>query len=284
MSEENKQEKAPEEKTEKVEASVEQEEKKQEEEAKEIKEMPAEPAEKKDERKTGFDKEAWQPRTLVGKKIKSGEIKDIDEIIDKGIKILEPEVAEALVANLETDLLLIGQSKGKFGGGQRRVFKQTQKKTREGNKPRFATAAVAGNKNGYVGVGGGKAKETVPAREKALRQAKLNVFKIRRGCGSWQCGCGNPHSIPFKVEGKCGSVKIKLIPAPRGKGLIIEKECQKILRMAGIEDVWSKTTGRTGTKTNLIGACVDALKKLMETKIPQGKLAEYGVVEGAIKK
>ena len=74
--------------------------------------------------------------------------------------------------DIETELLLVGQSKGKFGGGQRRVFKQTQKKTREGNKPSFSTFAVVGNHNGYVGLGSGKSKETVPARDKSKRKAK----------------------------------------------------------------------------------------------------------------
>ena len=109
---------------------------------------------------------------------------------------------------LKNDLLLIGQSKGKFGGGARRIFKQTQKKTPEGNKPSFACAAVVGNEDGYVGVGSGKSKDTVPAREKAIRRAKLNLFKIRRGCGSWECNCKTHHSIPFETEGKCGSVSI----------------------------------------------------------------------------
>src|SRR3989338_6464797 len=99
-----------------------------------------------------FDKEAWQPKTSIGKKCKTGEIKNIDEILDQGMKILEPEIVDLLVSNLEMDLLLIGQSKGKFGGGQRRIFKQTQKKTQEGNKPKFATCAVVGNKNGFIGI------------------------------------------------------------------------------------------------------------------------------------
>ncbi len=163
--------------------------------------------------------ESWKPKTTLGGKVKAGEIKNIDEILDNGEKILEPEIVAVLLPELESELLLIGQSKGKFGGGQRRVFKQTQKKTREGNRPKFATIVVVGNKNGYVGISYGKSRETVPAREKAIRKAKLNVIKIKRGCGSWQCSCGEPHTIPFAVEGKCGSVRVRLIPAPRGTGL-----------------------------------------------------------------
>ncbi|MBU4493609.1 MAG: 30S ribosomal protein S5, partial [Nanoarchaeota archaeon] len=235
-------------------------------------------------REPAFDKEAWNPKTTIGKKVKSGEITKIDEILDNGLKILEPEIVDALLPNLKTDLLLIGQSKGKFGGGQRRVFRQTQKKTREGNKPNFAAYAVVGNGNGYVGIGYGKSRETVPAREKAMRNAKLNIIKIKRGCGSWQCSCGNPHSIPFNIQAKCGSSIMKIMPAPKGKGLCIEKECQKILDMAGIKDVWSKTKGQTKVKTNLIGACFDALKQLSSTRVQQRYYKSLGIAEGAIEK
>ena len=191
--------------------------------------------------KPEFDKEAWQPKTTLGKKVKAGEIKDLNEILDKGFKILESEIVEVLLPNLELDLIKIGQSKGKFGGGKRSIWKQTQKKTKEGNKPKFSTLAIAGNKDGYIGIGCGKSKETVPAREKAFRAAKLNIIKITRGCGSWECSCENPHSIPFKISGKSGSVRITLIPAPKGTNLCVEQECAKLLSLAGIKDIYSKT-------------------------------------------
>jgi len=237
---------------------------------------------KETKKKSSFDKEEWKAKTGVGKKIKSGEITEIDEILDKGGSILEAEIVDALLADLNTDLLLVGQSKGKFGGGQRRVFKQTQKKTQEGNKPHFATFAVVGDGNGHIGLGYGKSKETVPAREKATRRAKLNLIKIRRGCGSWQCGCKEPHTIPFAVKGKCGSCSIELIPAPKGTGLCVEKECQKILKIAGVRDIWSKTKGQTKTKVNLIIACFNALKNLVKMKVSAKHFSELGVVEGKI--
>jgi len=224
--------------------------------------------------------ESWVPKTELGKLVKSGQITDIDEIFASGKRILEVEIIDFLFPNLESELLLIGQSKGKFGGGARRVFKQTQKKTREGNKPSFATMAVVGNKDGYVGVGYAKAKETVPAREKALRKAKLNLFSIKRGSGSWLSSTTEPHSIPFSIAGRCGSTRITLLPAPVGKGLIIEKECKKVLELAGIKDVWSKTTGQTGTKTNLVTACVAALKKLNSYKISPKLEAKLSIVSG----
>ncbi len=224
--------------------------------------------------------DGWVPKTNIGRKVQDGKITDINELLDKGINILEPEIIETLLPEMKTELLLIGQSKGKFGGGQRRIFRQTQKKTKEGNKPKFATIAVIGNKNGFVGVGYGKSRETVPAREKALRNAKLNLIKISRGCGSWQCTCKDAHSIPFAVKGKCGSVQLKLMPAPKGTGLCIEPECAKILELAGIKDIWSKTKGKTKSKAKLIMACEKALLSLIHTKKQEEHNKTLNLVEG----
>ncbi len=225
----------------------------------------------------------WAPVTELGKKVKAGEITDIEDIFNAGERIMEAEIVETLLPDLENELLLVGQAKGKFGGGQRRIFRQTQKKTMEGNKISFLTCAVVGNKNGYVGVSAGKSRETVPARDKSLRKAKLKLNKVRRGCGSWECGCGEPHTIPYAVTGKCGSSIITLKPAPKGKGLCVEKECAKILEMAGIKDVWSTTKGQTKVKTNLINALVAALKQLSEIKIKPNDIQKLGIVAGKMK-
>ncbi len=233
--------------------------------------------------KPKLNAEEWKPKTSLGKQVKNKEITDIEVILDSGFNISETEIVDILIPDLDTELLLIGQSKGKFGGGQRRVFKQTQKKTREGNKPKFATYALVGNKNGLVGTGYGKSKETVPAREKSTRNAKLNLIKIRRGCGSWECGCREPHTIPFAVTGKCGSVIVHLFPAPKGTGLVAEKVIQKIVGMAGVKDVWSKSFGKTTSKINLIKACMAALKSLMTTKIRPEAIEKIGIIEGKIK-
>lgn len=227
--------------------------------------------------------DGWVPVTSLGRKVLDGRLTSVEAILDNGYNILESQIVDKLIPEIESDLMLIGQSKGKFGGGARRVFKQTQKKTKEGNKPSFATYAVVGNGNGLVGVGYGKSKETVPAREKAVRNAKKNVFKIRRGCGSWQCNCKEPHSIPYAVTAKCGSVELTLLPAPKGKGLVIEKECQKILKLAGIKDVWSRAKGQTKVKTNLIKACEQALRNLIKVKTQPHLTEQLGIVEGAIK-
>jgi len=242
---------------------------------KEIKEVEKE---KKPLQKVNLD--TWTPKTELGKKVKAGEITNIDTILEAGKKILEFQIVDTLFPNLESDLLMIGQSKGKFGGGKRRAFRQTQKKTKEGNKPKFTTYAVIGNKEGYVGLGDGKAKETVPAREKAFRNAKLNIFKIRRGCGSWECNCKSPHSIPFKVSAKCGSVIVEIIPAPKGTGLCTEKECAKVLQLAGIKDAWSKIIGQSNTKMNTIKACEMALRNLMTTKLNEETKRKINYIEG----
>ena len=203
---------------------------------------------------------AWEPKTKLGQEVKQKKIQDLDEILDKNQKILEPEIIDSLM-EIQSDLISIGQSKGKFGGGKRRAWRQTQRKTKEGNVPTFSTMAVVGDGNGHVGLGTGRAKETLPARDKAIRKAKLNIMKVARGCAAFDCACSEKHTIPFKVEGKAGSVRVILIPAPQGTGLVVGNELKKVLKLAGIKDVYSQTFGKKRTTFNLIKACIDALNK-----------------------
>jgi len=102
--------------------------------------------------------ESWIPKTALGKMVKEGKFKTFDEVLSSGKRIFEPEIADVLLP-LETDLLLIGQAKGKFGGGKRRAWRQTQKKTMEGNVVTFSCMAVIGDKKGHVGLGFGKQKK-----------------------------------------------------------------------------------------------------------------------------
>ncbi len=208
---------------------------------------------------------AWVPKTQVGRDVRSGKEKDIDAVLSSGKKILEAEIVETLL-HLESDLILIGQAKGKFGGGKRRAWRQTQRKTMEGNVVSFSAMAVVGDKQGHIGLGMGRGKETLPAREKALRAAKLAIQKIERGCGNFDCSCNEPHTVPSIVEGKCGSVRVRLIPAAQGTGLVVGDNLKKILRLAGIKDVYGFSQGNTRTTLNAAKACFNALKKTTEVR------------------
>lgn len=208
---------------------------------------------------------SWSPKTKLGTDVREGRIKNIDEIIESKKKILEEQIIDSLI-DLKSDLISIGQSKGKFGGGKRRAWRQTQRKTQEGNVPTFSTMAVVGDENGHVGIGSGRAKETLPARAKALRKAKLGLIKVNRACSAFDCACSEPHTIPFKISGKAGSVRIDLFPAPQGTGLVVANELKKILKLAGIKDVYSKTFGKQRTSFNLAKACIDALNKTNNRK------------------
>jgi small subunit ribosomal protein S5 len=203
---------------------------------------------------------SWVPKTQIGRDVKDGKEKSIDNVLENRKKILESEIVDSLI-NLESDLILIGQAKGKFGGGKRRAWRQTQKKTKEGNVLSFSAMAVVGDKKGHIGIGFGKAKETLPAREKAIRKAKINIIKINRGCANFDCSCNEEHTVPYVVEGKSGSVRVKFTPAPQGTGLVVGDECKKILRLAGIKDVYGFSKGKVKTTLNLARACVKALEK-----------------------
>ena len=217
----------------------------------------------------------WEPKTKLGAEVKAGKIRNIDELLDSNRKILESEIVDTLL-NLNSDLIAVGQSKGKFGGGKRRAWRQTQRKTMEGSVITFSAFAVVGDENGHIGVGAGRSAETLPAREKATRKAKLNIIKIRRACGAYDCSCSEPHTIPFQVEGKEGSVRVILIPAPQGTGLVVGNELKKVLRLAGIKDMYSKTFGQKRTSANLVKACIEALKKTNRSAIGHTHRQEGG--------
>lgn len=214
------------------------------------------------ELKVGQKLSSWKPRTKLGRLVFEKKITSIEEILENGLKIKEPEIVDFLCPTIKNELILIGGRPGKGGGIQRTPIRITAKMHKSGRRYTSSTFAVVGDEDGIVGLGKGKGKEGRLAVEKAIQKAKLNIVKVKRGCGSWECGCGGNHSIPFKVYGRSGSVKVRLMPAPRGVGIVMNDEAKKIIKLAGIEDVWVKTYGNTGTRINLIKAIFNALKKL----------------------
>ncbi|MCL6090999.1 MAG: 30S ribosomal protein S5, partial [Candidatus Thermoplasmatota archaeon] len=115
--------------------------------------------------------------------------------------------------------------------------------------------------------GRGKAKEAATAIRKAINNAKINVIEIRRGCGSWECGCGKAHTLPFLVVGKSGSVIVTLKPAPRGVGRAVGDIAKIIIRMAGIDDAWGFASGHTKTTVNYALAAFDAMRGTAKMKV-----------------
>ncbi len=240
-------------------AAEEMEEEKAEEELKEITEK-----EIKAEEPAISIPEGWIPRTTLGQAVAKGKITDIDDIFEKGRKITESQIVDVLIPNLQNEIVMIGGTGGKGGGARRIVSRRTTRMHKSGRRFRTSAMMIVGNNNGYVGVGmgsgpTGKHREII---EKATNKAKLNLIPIRRGCGSWECKCGGSHSIPFTVKGKCGSVHVELYPAPKGIGLCVSDEVKKVMKLAGVKDIWCKSRGQTTTRYNTIRAVMDALSKL----------------------
>ncbi|MCK4369493.1 MAG: 30S ribosomal protein S5 [Promethearchaeota archaeon] len=188
--------------------------------------------------------EEWIPKTRLGELVQQG-LMTLDKIFQNNLVVKEKEIINILLPQLREDVVTI---------------KMIQKMTASGQRSRFKAVVIVGA-DSFLGVGASKSKEVGPAIRKAIDKAKLSVVPILRGCGSKECGCGGTHSIPFKIKGKCGSVRIQLIPAPVGVGLACADKVKQVLRLCGIEDVWSKTFGDTRTSENLVKATFDALKK-----------------------
>lgn len=187
--------------------------------------------------------EEWIPKTRLGELVQQG-LMTLDKIFQNNLVVKEKEIINILLPQLREDVITI---------------RMVQKMTASGQRSRFKAVVIVGA-DSFLGVGASKSKEVGPAIRKAIDKAKLSVVPILRGCGSKECGCGGTHSIPFKIKGKCGSVRIQLIPAPAGVGLACADKVKQVLKLCGIEDIWSKTFGDTRTSENLVKATFDALK------------------------
>ena len=190
--------------------------------------------------------EVWEPKTILGKKVASGEITSMEEIYEKGYRILESGIVKKLLPDLKTEVIDVGL---------------IQKMTPNGQSTRFKALVAAGNQNGWLGIGLGKSKQMRIAIEKANNAAFLNVSPVKLGCGSWECRCDQKHSVPYKVKGKGGSVTIELLPGPRGLGLVAGGKIRNLLRLAGIKDAWTYTKGSTATMNSTSKALLECLRQ-----------------------
>lgn len=196
----------------------------------------------------------WVPKTQLGKQVYEGQVSSIYEIFEEGFKIKEVQIVDVLVPGLRDEVININL---------------VQKQTDAGESSRFTALVAVGNENGLIGVGLGKAKRVRNAIEKGIRLAKLNLHPIRMGCGSWECDCGEGHTLPFKVQGKAGSVVVTLLPGPQGLGLVAGDTAKVVLKMSGVKDCWSKSIGKTTTTNSFAFATFEALKQTMSIMTPR---------------
>jgi len=197
-------------------------------------------------RRTSINLEQWVPRTRIGKMIQEGRITSIEEVFMEGLRIREPQIVDTLLPDVQEEVININL---------------VQKQTDAGEKSRFKAIVAVGNRDGYIGLGSGKARQVRTAIEKGAVDARLNIVPVRRGCGSWECGCGRPHSVLFQVEGNCSGVRVVIVPGSRGLGLVASEVAKVILGLAGIKDCWTRSYGSTRTVPSFAYAFFDALKK-----------------------
>jgi small subunit ribosomal protein S5 len=192
----------------------------------------------------------WKPRTELGIMVAEGKINSMDQIYENGMRIQEFEIVKHLLPDIKTSVIHVGI---------------VQKQTDAGEMTRFSALVAAGNEAGWFGIGMGKASQMRIAIDKATTNSYLNIIPVKLGCGSWECRCNQFHSIPFKVNGKGGSVTIEIVPGPRGLGLVAGENIRVLLKLAGIRDAWTKSFGSTNTMTSTSIAIFNALRGTYKT-------------------
>merc|ERR1711964_759054 len=192
----------------------------------------------------GDDKE-WVPVTKLGRLVKELKIVELESIYLHSLPIKEYQIIDQFFApgTLKDDVMQIHP---------------VQKMTSAGQRNRFVCHVLVGDQNGHIGLGAKCAKEVATAIRGGIIAAKLALIPVRRGY--WGGRIGSPHTVPLKVSGKCGSVRVRLIPAPRGSGVVGSPVTKKMLAFAGIADCFSCSCGHTRSKGNFAQALFEALR------------------------
>jgi small subunit ribosomal protein S5 len=209
----------------------------------------------------------WDPKTRLGVMVKNKEITTMSDALSSGLPLRETEIVDMLLPEVNDEVIDVNM---------------VQRMTDSGRRVKFVITVAVGNTDGYVGLGQAKGKEVGSSIRKAIDNAKMNLIEIRRGCGSWECGCGKAHTIPFAIKGKSGSVEITLKPAPQGIGLATGNVAKKILGLAGVKDCWAFTKGKTKTTVNYANAVFNALKENTQTRIMKKEIKSISIVSGSI--
>ena len=200
--------------------------------------------------------EEWTPLTNLGRLVKMELVTKLEQIFYHSIPIKEYQIVDELI-----------KKNNKTLKEECMKIKSVQKQTKAGHRTRFKAVVAVGDEDGHIGVGTKLAKEVQVAMKGAVIAAKLNIIPVRRGY--WGGKIGLPHTIATKITGKCGSVRLRLIPAPKGTGIIGAPPTKKLLGFAGVEDIFSQSTGSTDTMENFVRAIYDALYKSYKYLSPE---------------
>lgn len=134
--------------------------------------------------KDSKDSKDWTPVTRLGRWVKEGKIKTLEEIYKLSLPIKEAEIIDHFLGpSLKDEVLKI---------------MPVQKQTRAGQRTRFKAFVAVGDGDGHLGFGVKCSKEVATAIRGAITLAKLSVIPIRRGY--WGNKIGKPHTVPCKVS------------------------------------------------------------------------------------
>lgn len=120
-----------------------------------------------------------------------------------------------------------------------------------GRRFSFSALIVAGDHDGKVGCGFGKANEVSEAIRKASDSARKAMVKVSL----------HENTIPHETIGEYGGGRVMLRPASPGTGVIAGGGVRAVVEAAGIKDVLAKSLG-SSNHANVVKATLEALSHL----------------------
>jgi small subunit ribosomal protein S5 len=191
--------------------------------------------------------------------VQDGDVTSMEQALNSGLPLKEPELVDQLLPGLDDEVLDINM---------------VQRMTDSGRRVKFRCVVAIGNRNGFLGYAEGRDDQVGSAIQKAIDVAKLNLISVDRGSGSWEDSAGGVNSLTRNAEGKAGSVTVEVMPAPQGLGLAAAETVSNILELAGVEDAWTRSNGNTRTTVNLAKATYNALRNASQSRTPRRAAAK----------
>lgn len=138
--------------------------------------------------------------------------------------------------------------------------RRTAKVVKGGRVFGFSALVVAGDGQGKIGLGQGKAKEVPVAIQKATEAARRSMVQVQL----------NGTTLYHEVRARHGASKVLLLPASEGTGVIAGGAMRAVFEVMGVHNILAKNVGSTNP-VNVVRATIKGLVDMLTPELAAKK-------------